>query len=100
MHAAVPYAHAEGFQNGLLKKEKTDSHADARKELHECTHQFLTRSLHMKAGACTEGIFSIIFKVPKTAKIKKKSLLTLTDGLKSFTKFFLPKLKKSSLKLG
>ncbi len=69
--ASVPDAHAQG------------------------AHQFLTRLLSVRyrsQHARKESIISIIFLVPKTAKIKKKSLETLTNGLKN--NFFCPNSKK------
>jgi hypothetical protein len=45
-------------------------------------------------------IFKIIFILPKKQKYKK-SLMTQTDGLKNYPKFFLAKLNKNLfLKLG
>ncbi len=108
----------EGIKNGSLKNEKTDAYAEHK-------HQFQTPMLSMRTSSLRVGSacasvpdayaqrthkgrsirirklnFLIFFEVPQKWKILK-SLLTLTNGLKSSTekKNFRPKLKKTSLKI-
>ncbi len=92
-------------QNEHLKNRKNDIHADRAHIRNWCilsgcasvpavhakhAQQFLTCtfSVHIKVGACAKGIqfLQYFLKYLKQWKFKKKSLLTLTNGLKSFTK--------------
>jgi hypothetical protein len=93
VQASFPYAHAEGIQNEPLKNRKTDAHAEHARKYAQRVHK--GRSMRVR-----NSIFLIILKVPKTSKILKKSLFTLTNGLKSFpkNKYFAQTQKKSSLK--
>ncbi len=86
MHASIPYVHAEGIQNKLLKNTNTDAHAvHARQEpmrmlrvrISSCRARsgcasvpdpYAQRAHKGRSMRGRNSIFLLIFKVPKTSK--------------------------------